>query len=296
MSDTSPFGFGRFVPGFDFLQNLAKGSAAGMPSMSHWVAPTVSVEELEKRIEELKAVQFWLEQNSRALAATIQALEVQKMTLATLKGMNVAMGDLAGAFAGKGAEAFAPPPAAAPTDPRPAQPAQGHGDGTDEDADRIPPEDVDADAEGRATPGVVDPLQWWTALGTQFQQIAASALKDATAHPSALDATRDMAAQALKTATGMASQFAAQGAQGMQDMQDATRRAAQAAGAAGSKPAAAPSKKKPARKAPNQGTASRRTAAAAPAAPRARKAGTPPPAPAAAARKAPARRSRPAGG
>jgi len=50
MSDTSPFGFGRFVPGFDFLQNLAKGSAAGMPSMSHWVAPTVSVEELEKRI------------------------------------------------------------------------------------------------------------------------------------------------------------------------------------------------------------------------------------------------------
>ena len=83
MSDTSHFSFGKFVPGFDFLQSLAKGAASGipqMPQLSHWVAPTLSVEELEKRIDELKAVQFWLEQNSRALAATIQAQEVQKMT------------------------------------------------------------------------------------------------------------------------------------------------------------------------------------------------------------------------
>ena len=58
MSDTSPFGFGKFVPGFDFLQNLAKGSTGNMPQMpnlSSWVAPTISVEELEKRITELKA-------------------------------------------------------------------------------------------------------------------------------------------------------------------------------------------------------------------------------------------------
>ncbi|WP_368731417.1 PhaM family polyhydroxyalkanoate granule multifunctional regulatory protein, partial [Escherichia coli] len=53
---------------------------------------------MEKRIDELKAVQFWLEQNSRALTATLQALEVQKMTLATLKGMNFSMGDVANAF------------------------------------------------------------------------------------------------------------------------------------------------------------------------------------------------------
>ncbi|HRB10082.1 MAG TPA: hypothetical protein PLH47_07910, partial [Ottowia sp.] len=89
MSDTSITGFGKFVPGFDFLQSLAKGASSNipqLPNLSNWVAPTISVEELEKRIDELKAVQFWLEQNSRALAATIQALEVQKMTLATLKG------------------------------------------------------------------------------------------------------------------------------------------------------------------------------------------------------------------
>ena len=92
MSDTSAFGFGKFVPGFDFLQNLgqaanpgAKGSPQGMPNMASWVAPTLSVEELDKRIQELKTVQFWLEQNTNALKATIQALEVQKMTLSTLK-------------------------------------------------------------------------------------------------------------------------------------------------------------------------------------------------------------------
>ena len=102
MSDTTnAFGFGKFVPGFDFLQSLAKGATSSipqLPNLSNWVAPTINVEELEKRIEELKAVQFWLEQNSRALAATIQALEVQKMTLATLKGMNFSMGDVANAF------------------------------------------------------------------------------------------------------------------------------------------------------------------------------------------------------
>ena len=104
MSDPSAFGFGKFVPGFDFLQNLAKsasasgGGGASLPGMSNWVAPTLSVEEIDKRIQELKAVQFWLEQNSTALKATIQALEVQKMTLSTLQGMNVNMAELAKAF------------------------------------------------------------------------------------------------------------------------------------------------------------------------------------------------------
>src|SRR6476646_4515534 len=98
MSDQQMMGFGKFVPGFDFLQNMAKGASQAMPQMpnlANWVAPTLSVEELEKRVGELRAVHFWLEQNSKALAATIQALEVQKMTLATLKGMNVSMAEMA---------------------------------------------------------------------------------------------------------------------------------------------------------------------------------------------------------
>ena len=98
MSEQQNFGFGKFVPGFDFLQNLSKGasqSQATLPTLSSWVAPTLNVEELDKRISELKAVHFWLDQNSKALSATIQALELQKMTLATLKGMNFNMAEIA---------------------------------------------------------------------------------------------------------------------------------------------------------------------------------------------------------
>ncbi len=226
MSDTTPFGFGKFVPGFDFLQNLAKGASGHipkLPSLSNWVAPTISVEELEKRVDELKAVQFWLEQNSRALTATIQALEVQKMTLATLQGMNFSMGDLANAFT----------PKATKTADTAAGGAQKAGEaaatGKDDKADKA---DSGAPKAG-ASPGVVDPLQWWGALTQQFQQIAASAMKE-TAVP-AIGATQNMAKDAIKTATDMASQMAAQG---VQTLQDATRRATAATASAG-KPVAA---------------------------------------------------------
>ena len=43
----------RMVPGFDFLQGLLKNAGAGLPNMGQWVAPTLNVEELDKRIEEL---------------------------------------------------------------------------------------------------------------------------------------------------------------------------------------------------------------------------------------------------
>src|SRR5436190_9407383 len=86
--------FTKLVPGFDFLQGLVKNAGAALPTIGQWVAPTLNPEELEKRIEELRTVQFWLEQNARMLGATIQALEVQRMTLSTLKTMNVQMDDL----------------------------------------------------------------------------------------------------------------------------------------------------------------------------------------------------------
>ena len=256
MSDTSNFGFGKLVPGFDFLQNLAKGASSSipqLPNLSNWVAPTISVEELEKRIEELKAVQFWLEQNSRALAATIQALEVQKMTLATLKGMNFSMGDVANAFKLKTADtvtsaAEAVAGAAARVTGRAeeeAPPAQ----------DEAPASKTKAKASKKTqaastpAPSVVDPLQWWGALTSQFQQIAANAMKDA-ARQTAIDTTKTMATglakEAFKTATGMASQFAAKG-MGM---------------GSGKRAAATPAKPAPARKAAARKPAAKKKAAA----------------------------------
>jgi hypothetical protein len=57
-----------------------------------------------------------------------------------------------------------------------------------------------------AAAGVVDPLQWWGALTQQFQQIAATAMKDGAAQ-TAVEGARNMATgvakEAMKTATGM---------------------------------------------------------------------------------------------
>ena len=170
MSDPSAFGFGKFVPGFDFLQSLgqaanpgAKGSPQGMPNMASWVAPTLNIEELDKRIQELKTVQFWLEQNTNALKATIQALEVQKMTLSTLQGMNVNMADLAKAFTAK------MPDLNPVKDTATSQAATSAAEGATE-----------ASAEAPEKPAV-DPMQWWGSLTQQFQNIAAAAAKDVAA-------------------------------------------------------------------------------------------------------------------
>jgi hypothetical protein len=176
MADSGNFGFGKFVPGFDFLQNLAKGASHGMPqmpSLSNWIAPTLNVEDLQKRIDELKTVQFWLEQNSKAIGATVQALEVQKMTLSTLKGMNFSMGELADALQLKpGTASTATPAASSAADP-PAPPAR-------KPARRKPATGEAAEgAAPAAASGAVDPMQWWGALSQQFQQIASDAMRDA---------------------------------------------------------------------------------------------------------------------
>ena len=210
MSDNENFGFGKFVPGFDFLQNLAKGASQNipqLPNLANWVAPTLNVEELEKRISELKAVHFWLDQNSKALGATIQALEVQKMTLATLKGMNFNMGDVANALKLKAADsvmggvqkaadtavgAASTVAGAAGAAKRKASARKAGGNGK---------------AGGKGATPMVDPLQWWGALTQQFQEIAAGAMKDA-AQRTAVDTAKNMASgvakEAMKAATGMA--------------------------------------------------------------------------------------------
>jgi hypothetical protein len=155
-------GFDKLAPGFDFLQQLAQNAGAAIPHIGQWIAPTLDPAELDKRIQELRTVQFWLEQNSRMIATTIQALEVQRMTLSTLKTMNVQMSDLHDTL-----KAAAVPPAASAT--------------------KKPGDDAPATA--------VDPMQWWTALTQQFAQLAAGAT---TPPPPAAPPVRKRAAAARK--------------------------------------------------------------------------------------------------
>ena len=218
MSDTThAFDFSQFVPGFDFLKNLTSpaasggaGAVPGMPSLSSWVAPTLSVEEVEKRIQELKAVQYWLEQNGHALRATIQALEVQKMTLSTLRGMNVHMEDLANAFtrsanpAAEPATAAHVPRAAPAPAPKPtAAPVAAANDEDEGESEGDAGVDAKPAAQGSSkadsAAGVVDPMQWWGALTQQFQHIASSALQEAAKLGAPPDATKKAAAPEAPT-------------------------------------------------------------------------------------------------
>jgi hypothetical protein len=195
MSDNQNLGFGKFVPGFDFLQNLAKGASQTipqMPNLANWVAPTLNIEELEKRIADLKAVHFWLDQNSMALGATIQALEVQKMTLATLQGMNFNMGDLANALKLKTTDAIAAGVQKATDTAADAASAVN-------DAVRGKPAAKDTGKGGKAAAGVIDPLQWWGALTQQFQQIASGAMTQ-VAQNTAMDAAKSMGSALTKSA------------------------------------------------------------------------------------------------
>jgi hypothetical protein len=231
--------FARHVPGFDFLQGLLKNAGAGLPNVGQWIAPTLDPEELDKRIQELKTVQFWLEQNAKLLATTIQALEVQRMTLATLKGMNLPMADLSESLK---IRPWSTEPAAAPAapvaspSPEPAAPADEPPAAPRRKAAAKP-----GAAKAAAAPTMVDPMQWWGALTQQFTDLAAQALKDGT-----LDGARTLAGAAVKqsvdTATG-----AFKAAAGL------PAKAARAAGAAGAKAAkATQAKPAPARRAPRK--------------------------------------------
>jgi hypothetical protein len=167
--------FAKMVPGFEFLQGLMKNAGSAIPGMNQWIAPTLDPAELDKRIDELRTVQFWLEQNARMLATTIQALEVQRMTLSTLQSMNVPVADVAEAFKIK------TPPAPQP----------------------------DAAAAG-PSPGVVDPMQWWGALTQQFTELAAKTLKEGAADAArSMAAVKTAAAAAAKPAPAPASRKAA---------------------------------------------------------------------------------------
>jgi len=205
MSDASNAGFAKYVPGFDFLQNLAKNTSQAvpqMPNLANWIAPTLNEEELEKRITELKAVHFWLDQNAKALGATVQALEVQKMTLATLKGMNFNMGDVANAFKLKAADTVA----AGVQKVTEKAVATAHtvadvAEKTEKVAKKVT--DVAKPAASAAAAGLVDPMQLWHALTTQFQTIAASAMKEAS-KATAVDLGKNIAKEAAKATKNIA--------------------------------------------------------------------------------------------
>jgi hypothetical protein len=177
------------VPGMtdtlEFVKNLWGGM--GVPGMSGTGAaplgtPALSVDELDKRITDLKAVESWLNLNLSMLRTSIQALEVQRGTLATLKSMSESMVQAMGQ---KGDQTASLPPFAAFFNAAGAQQA-----GTPP----APAASAAAAPQAGAAPAdamMPAAMAWWNLLQDQFRQAVASAMP---ADGAAMSATSDKTA------------------------------------------------------------------------------------------------------
>ncbi|MDB5816219.1 MAG: hypothetical protein JWM03_1882 [Rhodocyclales bacterium] len=69
----------------DFMRQMWSNMGFGLPGM---VTPTLDVDEIAKRITDLKAVEGWLKMNLSMLQMTIQGLEVQSAALSAVRAMS----------------------------------------------------------------------------------------------------------------------------------------------------------------------------------------------------------------
>ncbi len=185
-------GLGAMTDSLDFVKNLwgsmgipgMNVSGMNIPTMNvpnmnmpGMVMPTLSVEEIRKKISDLKAVESWLELNMNMLRGTRQALEVQAATIATLQSMGDALSaSMQGAQNSqangkhKGSEANAS--------------AQGAKAAQKASSAPQPSGKDQADAASLTAP-LVNAAAWWNMLQDQFSQAvnnaAAAADKPAAA-------------------------------------------------------------------------------------------------------------------
>lgn len=85
-----------FAAGLDFVKqvwsnvNLPNGAAGPLAeSLGKFIAPTLDVKEIDKRVTDLRAVETWLELNLNMLKATVQALEIQRGTITQLSRLGL---------------------------------------------------------------------------------------------------------------------------------------------------------------------------------------------------------------
>ena len=149
-------GVGVMTDTFDFVKNL--WGTMNLPGMNlpGMAAPTLSVEELDKKISDLKAVEAWLNVNMSMLRGTIQALEVQRGTIATLKSVGASLSAAVKQQpASEKSLLESSPYASAFLFPN---------------ADAAKPEpEPEKEAEGDSAASMANPLAWWNILQDQFK-------------------------------------------------------------------------------------------------------------------------------
>ena len=90
----------------NFMRSMWGNMGFSLPGM---VAPTFDVDELDKRIKDMKAVEGWLRMNLSMLQMTIQGLEMQRTTVGAVQAMGKMASDAAKSLAPDAPQQ--PPPA-----------------------------------------------------------------------------------------------------------------------------------------------------------------------------------------
>ena len=75
---------------FEFMQKMWNPMGFPIPGM---IAPTMNIEDLDKKIAELKAVETWLMMNTGFVQMTIKTLEMQRAGLESLQAAGRAAAD-----------------------------------------------------------------------------------------------------------------------------------------------------------------------------------------------------------
>ncbi|CAG4904872.1 PhaM family polyhydroxyalkanoate granule multifunctional regulatory protein [Paraburkholderia saeva] len=179
--------FGSAFPGAQ--AGAAQGLGPSLSMMSDMMAPLTNVEELDKRITDMRAVEQWLKLNLNMLQSAIQALEVQRATLATLRAF--------GAFAQSSMKPAATGPGAASSpSPMPSwmsQPVASSAGQTDAAATKSTESGGAEEAGEAAQTPPFDTSAWWNLLQSQFNQLAQFAMAQPAAAPGATATAEDMA-------------------------------------------------------------------------------------------------------
>lgn len=163
----------------DFVKNLW-----GSMSVPGLTAPTLSVEELDKKINDLKAVESWLNLNMSMLRGSIQALEVQRGTIATLKSVGASLASAVNTGVSDKSIFDANPYASAffhhareadKTKVTPSEP-QAKAAPTPTPEPSAKPEAPKAAAGAIPGAGASQPNAWWNMLQDQFKQAVSTAM------------------------------------------------------------------------------------------------------------------------
>lgn len=217
------------------------GLAQSLPT-----ALPMNLEEFERRIADLRAVESWLRMNLSMLSSTIQGMEVQRSTIATLRSF---VDKVSSMDTGAAAEPGQPTPLeiALGLKPAPKDSAAPASRDSSADAPAAKPEAAQADEPG-AHEGLDNAARsasqaWWSLLQQQFNNIAAATAASMPGMPG-------MPGAAPGGADARASEPSQAAAPGHAATPDAPKRAAQSRSAGATAKPAKTAKKTAAKRAP----------------------------------------------